>query len=95
MGGVLKEVPDIAIEVILTSGGLNKLAIYAGLGVREVWQWRRDRFALHTLEGDGYRPIERSLLIPQLDIGELAEFVRRPDQHAAVRAYRDSLRSAR
>src|SRR5437762_2341085 len=33
--------PDLAIEVIWTSGGMNKLSIYRKLGVAEVWIWRR------------------------------------------------------
>src|SRR6266511_6461883 len=39
--GKLEEdgVPDIAIEVIVTSPLLDKLAVYAGLGVAEVWVW--------------------------------------------------------
>lgn len=32
-----KEFPDLAIEVVLTSGGIDKLKIYQRLGVREVW----------------------------------------------------------
>jgi Uma2 family endonuclease len=34
--GNFDEIPDIALEVILTSGGLDKLTIYAGLDVAEV-----------------------------------------------------------
>jgi Uma2 family endonuclease len=34
-----KPYPDLAIEVVLSSGGVNKLAVYQGLGVREVWFW--------------------------------------------------------
>jgi len=45
----LKDLPDIAIEVVLTSGGIEKLPVYAGLGVREVWFWEDDAFHLHAL----------------------------------------------
>ena len=37
--GQKKEFPDLAIEVVLTSGIINKLDIYQGLGVAEVWKW--------------------------------------------------------
>lgn len=37
------ERPDLAIEVIWISGGMNKLEIYRALGVAEVWHWRRGR----------------------------------------------------
>ena len=35
------ERPDLAIEVVWTSGGLRKLDIYLALGLPEVWFWRR------------------------------------------------------
>ncbi|MEL7314642.1 MAG: Uma2 family endonuclease [Cyanobacteria bacterium J06559_3] len=36
----LKLLPDLAIEVNLTSGGVDKLTIYQGLGVPEVLIWQ-------------------------------------------------------
>ncbi len=43
--------PHLAIEVIWTSGGLDKLEIYRGLGVQEVWIWRQGKLAVHALRG--------------------------------------------
>lgn len=48
------EVPDLAIEVVWTSGGLDKLAVYAPLGVREVWTWSEGRLAVHVLRAGRY-----------------------------------------
>lgn len=93
VGGTLKEFPDIAIEVVLTSGGIDKLAVYSGLGVREVWFWERDAFQIHALRGEEYEPIAASELIPDLDFAALARFVRWPDQHEAVKAFRSWLRN--
>jgi Uma2 family endonuclease len=36
-----KDRPDLVIEVIWTSGGIDKLAIYQRLGIDEVWFWDR------------------------------------------------------
>jgi Uma2 family endonuclease len=38
--GALKELPDFALEVNLTSGGVDKLAVYQGLNIPEglIWQ---------------------------------------------------------
>jgi Uma2 family endonuclease len=88
----LKDVPDIAIEVVLTSGGIEKLPVYEGLGVREVWFWEKDAFQLYALRVSGYEAIQASELVPGLDLEVLATFARRPDQHEAVKAYRDWLR---
>ncbi|WP_437635802.1 Uma2 family endonuclease [Sorangium sp. So ce854] len=93
VSGTLKEFPDIAIEVVLTSGGIDKLAVYSGLGVREVWFWENDVFHIRALRGEEYEAIAASELIPDLDFAALARFVRWPDQHEAVKAFRSWLRN--
>jgi Uma2 family endonuclease len=84
--------PDIALEVVISSGGINKLEVYRGLGVREVWFWHEGRFRLYALGGEGYTSIERSGLIPELDFGELAALAEEPEQLAALKRYQSRLR---
>ena len=81
------DVPDLAIEVVLSSGGLDKLDIYAGLGVREVWIWQADQLEVYVLVGGSYQPVERSSVLPDLDLTLLAAHVRMPVQHEAVQAF--------
>jgi Uma2 family endonuclease len=95
VGHKLKDVPDIAIEVVITSGGIEKLPVYAGLGVREVWYWEDDALHLHALRGAKYEAIPASEVLPDLDLEALTRFVRLDDQHEAVKAYRDWLRGVR
>jgi Uma2 family endonuclease len=90
---LLKDVPDIALEVVLTSGGIEKLPVYEGLGVKEVWFWEKDAFHLYALRDAGYEAIPASELVPGLDLEVLAAFARRSDQHETVKAFRDWLRS--
>jgi len=92
LGGELLDFPDIAIEVVLTSGGLPKLRVYEGLGVREVWFWIEDRFSIYLLGPDGYASSPKSALLASLDFDLLAEFVRRLDQPHAVRDYRNAIK---
>jgi Uma2 family endonuclease len=94
LGRELGDAPDIAVEVVVTSGGIDKLRIYAGLGVREVWFFEGDAFQLYRLEGGEYQLITRSGLIPELDFAVLARFAVREDQHEAVVEYRDLLRAS-
>src|SRR5262249_15307349 len=47
-----KDRPDLAIEVIWTSGGIDKLEIYRRLGVREVWFWEDDELSVYVLADD-------------------------------------------
>jgi Uma2 family endonuclease len=85
--------PDLAIEVIWTSGGIDKLEVYRGLGVGEVWMWRDGVIEIHVLVGEQYERRERSVVFPNLDLVELASFINPEDQTGAVRRYRDVLRS--
>lgn len=87
-----KEFPDLAIEVVLSSGIVDKLSIYQGLGVTEVWVWEAGNFTLRHLRPEGYEIIERSELLPDCDIRLLAAYVKPNDQFDAVMAYRDELR---
>jgi len=84
--------PDIALEIVMTSGGINKLEVYRGLGVKEVWFWHEGRFAIYRLRDGAYEARERSELLPELDFLELAKFAEQVDQHSALKAYRDQLR---
>jgi len=79
--------PDLAIEVVWTSGALDKLAVYAGLGVGEVWFWREGRIEVHVLRGGAYARVERSALLPALDVERLARFLTYDDQTQAAREY--------
>ena len=88
--------PQIAIEVIVSSPLLDKLEVYAGLGVAEVWIWHSPsrNFAVHRLLGGRYEAIAASHVLPALDLGLLASFVRSGEnQTALVKSYRAALRA--
>ena len=87
--------PDLAIEVIWTHGGLDKLEAYRRLGVREVWMWEHDEITVHALGPTGYFRHERSSVVPDIDLVELAEHVHEPVQSVAIRAYTEALRARR
>lgn len=87
------KLPELAIEVAWTSGGLDKLEIYRRLGVREVWIWKDNRLHAFALRGDRYEPIPSSELLPQVDFDLLRSMLDLPSQTAAVRELRVRLRS--
>lgn len=88
-----KDVPDLAIEVIWTSGGIDKLEIYRRLAVGEVWFWQDGRIDVYVLRGDRYEPGTRSALFPDLDLALVCSLLDRPTTSQAVRALRDALRT--
>jgi Uma2 family endonuclease len=85
------ERPDLAIEVVWTFGGINKLEIHRKLGVREVWFWRRGQLTAHALRGDQYAEVPESEVLPGIDLTELASFLDRPTASQAIRDYRAAL----
>jgi Uma2 family endonuclease len=87
-----KEFPDLAIEVVWTSGGLDKLDIYKAFSVREVWIWRDGRVEVNALRGDTYERVARSDVLPGIDLAMIAALATRSDQSAAVREFRATLR---
>jgi Uma2 family endonuclease len=86
-----KDVPDLAIEVIWTSGGLDKLEIYRRLGVAEVLVWREGRIEVHARRERGYVLVSRSRFFPGLDFELLTTFLDRPTASQAIRAFREAL----
>jgi Uma2 family endonuclease len=87
------ERPDLAIEVVWTHGGIDKLEVWRGLGVREVWVWEDDRLDAYVLGKAGYERRDRSTVLPELDLALLARLALL-DQPDAVRALRAHLRGA-
>ncbi|MFM9264487.1 Uma2 family endonuclease [Tychonema sp. BBK16] len=92
--GTLAEIPDIAIEIALTSGGIDKLEVYRGLQVPEVWFWVKNQFSVYHLREEGYELISRSEFLPELDLSVLSQYVGYVNQTEAIIAYRTILQIA-
>ena len=72
-----KSIPDLAIEVVLTSGGFDKLQRYQILGISEVWFWQDGVFSLYRFRDRKYDRITRSEIpeLTSLDIDLLTRCV--------------------
>ncbi|MBI5496601.1 MAG: Uma2 family endonuclease [Deltaproteobacteria bacterium] len=86
--------PHLAIEVVWTSGGINKLVTYSKLGVGEVWIWQRGRISVHVLRGAEFAEVPGSEVLAGIDLEQLASFLDRPSTSQAIREYREALRTA-
>ncbi len=85
------EIPDIVLEVIYTNPILDKLYVYDGLEIPEVWLWKDGTFELYRRRAQGgYDRVERSALLPNLDFALVARFVVREDQDVALREFADA-----
>ncbi|MDZ8106978.1 MAG: Uma2 family endonuclease [Nostoc sp. DedQUE12a] len=76
--GEKKENPDLAIEVNITSGSIDKLEKYKRFNISEVWFWENDRISVYHLTNNNYEQITQSKLLPDLDINLLVRCVLMP-----------------
>lgn len=90
--GVPKDSPDLAVEVMWTLGGIDKLDVYRGLGVKEVWIWKKEELKAYELRSGAYVEISQSVVIPGLSPSFIAGFLDCETQTEAVRKLRVALR---
>jgi Uma2 family endonuclease len=89
--GEAKKYPDLVFEVALTTG-INKLEIYRRMNVPEVWFWARKKVEIHALNRSGqYERVEKSRLLPKLDIRLIERCVGMDSWREARKAFRASL----
>ncbi len=82
-----KDVPDIAIEVVITSGGVDKLTKYNRWRVPEVWFWENGQLCVYHLREQEYEEIPCSEFLPELDLALLVSCANMSDQYDAVNEF--------
>jgi Uma2 family endonuclease len=88
--------PDLAIEIDIYSSSVDRLGIYAALGVPELWRHDGEALTVHLLDSNGqYMSSQRSQTFPGLDLAGIADFLRENmsvDDGTFVRKMRQWLR---
>jgi Uma2 family endonuclease len=95
IGDLTKSRPDLALEVVWTSGGIKKLDVYRRLEVGEVWFWRNGSTTVHILTENGYEPRAESVCLPGFDFALLAEMLALPSLSAVRKQIRARLAARR
>ncbi|PSN12673.1 hypothetical protein C7293_19145 [filamentous cyanobacterium CCT1] len=67
--------PDLAIEVGNTSSSLNRMAIYAALGVPEVWRFDGISLTIYALSNGEYQAQATSTVLPLLQQKDVQRFL--------------------
>ena len=75
--GTQKSLPDLAIEVVYSSGGIADLEKYRYLGVKEVWFWQNNQIKFYKLVDSDYVEIQVSDCLSQLTTDFLIGFINR------------------
>ncbi len=82
--------PDLVLEIEVSRSALNRMGIYAALGVPEVWRCDGERIHVHLLRPSGeYREVEASPTFPGIPVAEIIPFL----QQNAARGYLGMVRA--
>lgn len=88
----VKPIPDIAIEVVITSGGVDKLEKYRRWGVPEVWFYQKQQIFIYHLHTTKYEQVTRSEFLPELDRDLFVRCLNMSDQYDATIAFSQALK---
>jgi Uma2 family endonuclease len=83
--------PDLVLEVDDTHSSLDRMGIYAALGVPEVWRFIPDGLRIHVLQDGEYTEAEHSPNFPRVHVHDLNRFLRQAlgqDEAAWIREFR-------
>ncbi|WP_341733960.1 Uma2 family endonuclease [Microcoleus sp. EPA2] len=88
--------PDLVIEIDMTSSSINRMELYASLGVPELWRYDGSRLIFYQLEGQEYVERDVSPHFPFLSPSEIMGFVERQKEvgeTSMIRGFRQWVRS--
>ena len=88
--------PDLVLEIDITSSSLDRLQVYADLGVAEVWIYNGASLIIQQLQDRTYIAVQTSQFFANLSIPDIAVWLQRSttmDYLALVKAFRRWVRS--
>jgi Uma2 family endonuclease len=90
--GANRKRPDLVIEVVVSSGGIDKLEAYKPLQIPEVWFWMNDELLFYSLGNEGYEAVSKSQLLPSLDVDLLMGCINIENHAQALREFRAGMK---
>ncbi|MGK7880701.1 MAG: Uma2 family endonuclease, partial [Crocosphaera sp.] len=83
--------PDLAIEIDITSSSLNRMAIYEGLKVAEVWRFDGQLLRIYQLVNDQYQESDKSAIFPFIKGEDIVRFLQNFEggEMALIKGFRD------
>jgi Uma2 family endonuclease len=87
--------PDLAIEVVFSSGGINKLEVYKRLKIPEVWFWEDGVLEVYHLRGEGntlhYEKVSSSEEVKGIDLDLLLRCINMVNHVDAIKTFQHAL----
>ena len=88
--------PDLVIEIDITSSSIDKMPIYAQIGVPELWRYDGTTLEIASLEGKAYVTSSSSAVFPVLTAATLSDYLaqsRHSTRLELIKAFREWIRS--
>ena len=87
--------PDLALEVVFSSGGINKLEAYKRLKIKEVWFWEDGVLEIYHLRGEGnefyYEKISSSEEVKGIDLDLFSRCINIVNHVDAIKTFQQAL----
>lgn len=87
--------PDLVIEIVFSSGGINKLEAYKRLTIPEVWFWENGVLDIYHLRLEGnqssYEKITQSEEVPGINLELLLTCINMVNHRDALKTFQNSL----
>jgi Uma2 family endonuclease len=87
--------PDLALEVDYTRPKIDKLSLYASMGIPEFWRYNGTVLRIYTLSGNEYSEVEVSPTFVPVSVRDIPQFIqesKKIGQLAAKSAFRTWVR---
>jgi Uma2 family endonuclease len=90
-----RRLPDLAIEIVFSSGGINQLEAYKRLKIKEVWFWEDGLLEVYHLRGEGntlhYEQVSSSEEVKGIDFDLLLRCINMVNHVDAVKTFQQAL----
>ncbi|MEG4445557.1 Uma2 family endonuclease [Microcoleus sp. AT9_B5] len=90
-----RRLPDLAIEIVFSSGGINQLEAYKRLKIKEVWFWEDGLLEVYHLRGEGntldYEKVSSSEEVKGIDLDLLVRCINMVNHVDAVKTFQQAL----
>ncbi len=87
--------PDLAIEVVFTSGGINKLEAYKRLLIPEVWFWEDGVLEVYHFQKEGnalhYERVSSSEEVKGIDLDLFLRCINMVNHVDAIKTFQQAL----
>lgn len=86
-----RRLPDLAIEIVFSSGGIDKLEAYKRLKIPEVWFWEDGLLEVYHLRGEGealhYEKVSSSEEVKGIDLDLLLRCINMVNHVDAIKTF--------